>query len=86
MFNDGVCEETEMNWQDRIAVDPTVLAGKPVIKGTRLAVEFILELLAQGWSERELTDNYPGVTHQDILACLSYASDALRSEHVYLVA
>ena len=59
---------------ERIVVDPGVLAGKPVIRGTRLAVEFILELLAAGQSENELMRNYPGLAREDILACLSYAS------------
>lgn len=49
-------------------------AGKPVIRGTRLTVEFILELLASGQSESEILTNYPGLTRDDILACLSYAS------------
>jgi len=70
-------------WQDRIIVDPEVLVGKPVIRGTRLAVEFIVNLLAQGWSEAEIIKNYPGLTREDILACLSYASDVLQEEHVY---
>jgi len=59
---------------DRIVVNPEILAGKPVIRGTRLAVEFILELLAAGQSESEVLTNYPGLTREDILACLSYAS------------
>lgn len=59
---------------ERIVVDPEVLAGKPVIRGTRLAVEFILELLAAGQSENELLTNYPGLTREDVLACLSYAA------------
>ena len=63
-----------MPWSERIVVDPEVLAGKPVIRGTRLAVEFILELLAAGQSEEDLLTNYPGLTPEDILACLSYAS------------
>ena len=63
-----------MPWSARIVVDPEILAGKPVIRGTRLAVEFILELLAAGQSEQQLMANYPGLTHDDILACLSYAS------------
>ena len=62
-----------MSWQDRITVDPKVLVGKPVVKGTRLAVEFIVERLADGWSEQQLLDNYPGLTHDDISACLHYA-------------
>ncbi len=63
-----------MPWPERIVVDPEVLAGKPVIRGTRLAVEFILELLAAGQSESEILANYPGLAREDILACLSYAS------------
>ncbi len=56
----------------RIVVDQEILAGKPVIRGTRLAVEFILELLAAGQSKEEIASNYPGLTRADILACLSY--------------
>jgi len=63
-----------MLWSERIHQDPEILAGKPVIRGTRLAVEFILELLAAGRSEANLLDDYPGLTREDILACLSYAS------------
>lgn len=72
-----------MNWEDRIAVDPAVLVGKPVIRGTRLAIEFIIDLLAQGWPEAEILRNYPGLTHEDIQACLNYASSVLRAEAVY---
>ncbi|HEY3938419.1 MAG TPA: DUF433 domain-containing protein [Bryobacteraceae bacterium] len=63
-----------MPLSDHIVVDPEILAGKPVIRGTRLAVEFILELLASGQSEDNILSNYPGLTREDILACLSYAS------------
>jgi uncharacterized protein (DUF433 family) len=59
-----------MDWQERIVIDPEILVGKPVIKGTRLAVEFVIELLSQGWSQQEILDNYPGITEEDILACL----------------
>ena len=72
-----------MNWQDRIVIDPSILVGKPVVKGTRLAVEFIVGLLAQGWSEKDILDNYPGLTREDILACLAYAEDALRLQKIY---
>ncbi len=74
-----------MNWQERITIDPAVLVGKPVIKGTRLSVEFIIDLLAQGWSEAQILDNYPGISHADILGCLHYASSLLKSERVYPV-
>ena len=73
-----------MNWEDRITVDPKVLVGKPVIKGTRLAVEFIVELLANGWTEQQILENYPGITQEDISACLHYATDILKTERVYL--
>jgi uncharacterized protein (DUF433 family) len=63
-----------MDWSERITVDPDVLTGKPVIRGTRLAVEFVLELLAAGESEADIIDNYPGLTRDDIRACLAYAS------------
>jgi uncharacterized protein (DUF433 family) len=72
-----------MDWKDRIVVNSDVLLGKPVIRGTRLAVEFIIDLLAQGWSEQDIMGNYPGVTREDIAACLSYAGEVLRTERVY---
>ena len=67
----------------RIALDPKVLAGKPVIRGTRLSVEFIIGLMADGWSEADILANYPGLRHEDIAACLSYARDVLNSERVF---
>jgi uncharacterized protein (DUF433 family) len=75
-----------MDWENRIIIDQEVLTGKPVVKGTRLAVEFIVSLLAQGWSETEILQNYPGLTREDILACLSYASEVLRDERTYPMA
>jgi uncharacterized protein (DUF433 family) len=59
----------------RIVLDPGVLVGKPVIRGTRLTVEFVIGLLADGWTEAEIIANYPGVAHADILACVAYARD-----------
>lgn len=75
-----------MNWRDCIHLDPQILAGKPVVKGTRLAVDFIIGLLGQGWSEHDVLANYPGLTHEDILACLGYASEVLGAEKVYPLA
>ena len=74
-----------MDWQERIIVDPKILVGKPVVKGTRLAVEFIVELLAQGWAESEILRNYPGLTHDDIAACLKYATSILKAEGIDVV-
>ena len=72
-----------MSAQSRIILDPAVLAGKPVIHGTRLAVDFIIGLLADGWSEADILRNYPGLVSRDITACLAYARDILQSEKVY---
>jgi uncharacterized protein (DUF433 family) len=58
----------------RISIDPSVLLGKSVICGTRLSVEFIIGLMAGGWSDAEILGNYPGVTHEDVTACLAYGS------------
>jgi len=66
-----------------IALDPEVLAGKPVIRGTRLSVEFVIGLMADGWAETDILQNYPGLTHDDIIACLAYARDTLSSEKVF---
>ena len=70
-------------WKERIVIDPEILTGKPIIKGTRLAVEFVIDLLAQGWSEQEILRNYPGITKEDIQACLAYASETLKLEKVH---
>ena len=74
-----------MDWQSRITIDPNILVGKPIIKGTRLAVEFIIDLLSQGWSNNEILRNYPSITIADIQACLAYASAALKSEKIYAI-
>jgi uncharacterized protein (DUF433 family) len=63
----------------RIALDPEVLAGKPLIRGTRLSVEFVIGLMADEWSESDILTNYPGLEHDDIIACLAYARDLLSS-------
>lgn len=72
-----------MHWSDRITIDPQVLAGKPIIRGTRLAVEFIVELLGEGWSYDEVLRNYPQLTAEDVQAALGYASDRLKEEVLY---
>jgi uncharacterized protein (DUF433 family) len=73
----------DMPQHPRITLDPAVLSGKPVIKGTRLAVDFVIGLLADGWQEGDILENYPGLKREDITACLAYARDVLSSEKVY---
>jgi uncharacterized protein (DUF433 family) len=68
---------------DRIIIDPKILVGKPVIRGTRIAVEFVIDLLAEGWSKEQILSNYPHLTAQDITACLHYAGSMMKQERVF---
>jgi uncharacterized protein (DUF433 family) len=72
-----------MNWRDRIVVDPQILVGKPTVRGTRIAVELIIDLFAQGWTQEQILNGYPGLAPDDIRACLAYASEVVHSERVY---
>jgi uncharacterized protein (DUF433 family) len=74
-----------MDWRTRIVADPDVLVGKPVIKGTRIAVELVMDLLAAGYSTRQILDQYDHLTADDLQACLAYAREIIRSERVYTV-
>ena len=69
-----------MTWNERIAVDPDVVGGKPVIKGTRIAVGFVIDLMARGWTTEQILDEYDHLTREDVRACLAYAGDSLRGE------
>jgi len=73
-----------MNWRERITVDPQVLVGKPIIRGTRISVEFVIDLLGRGWSVERVLAEYDHLTPGDVQACLAYAGDVLKSEQVYL--
>jgi uncharacterized protein (DUF433 family) len=72
-----------MDWHERITIDPNILVGKPIIKGTRISVEFIIDLLARGWSEEQILKEYDHLTRDDIHACLAYAGELVREEKVY---
>lgn len=72
-----------MNWRECLEVKHDVLGGKPVVTGTRIAVAFVVELLAQGWSVEDLLEQYPALTKDDVQACLQYASELLKSEQVH---
>jgi len=78
-------ERVAMEWRERIAGDPKVLMGKPVIKGTRISVELIIDLIANGWSHEEILRNYPHVSAEDIAACLHYAQDVVKDIKEYPV-
>ncbi len=72
-----------MVWHDRIVIDSDVLVGKPVVKGTRISVEFVIDLLARGWTQEQVLEEYDHLTPEDVRACLAYARDILQSERVY---
>jgi len=65
---------------DRITADPKILSGKPIVRGTRLSVEFILELLASDIPEKDILEDYPHLTREDIHACLKYAACSCKNE------
>ena len=72
-----------MDWRERIEERPEILAGKPVIKGTRIAVEFVLDLLASGWTIPQILENYPVLGLDDVRAALLFAKEATRHERVF---
>ncbi len=71
-----------MSQLDRIASDPAIFGGKPIIRGMRLSVELILSLLAQGETQEDLLDDYPGLQPEDVHACLAYAHAVLANERL----
>ncbi|KAA0005211.1 MAG: DUF433 domain-containing protein [Thermoplasmata archaeon] len=68
-----------------IVIDEEICGGKPVIKGTRISVEFILELLSNGWTYEEILKNYPQLKKEDILEAIKYAVDVLKEERIYIL-
>lgn len=69
-----------MHQGHRIVIDPEILGGKPVIKGTRLSVEFILELLASGITQTEILEDYPHISEEDLHAVLEYAARSIKND------
>ncbi len=72
-----------VNWHVYIHADPDILRGKPVVRGTRLSVEFLLGLLSAGWSEQQLLDNYPTLSSEALQAVFAFAAETLREESLY---
>ena len=64
-------------------MDPRILTGKPVVKGTRIAVEIVIDLLAAGWTQQQILDSYPTLNAEVVRACLAYASEILHGEKVF---
>lgn len=72
-----------VNWKEHITSNPAILSGKPIVRNTRIAVDLILEKLGSGDSPEDLLDSYPGLQHDDIVACLLFASESIKSEVIY---
>ncbi len=72
-----------MNWREHIVSDKDILLGKPCIKGTRISVELILDLLSNGWTEKMLLESYPRLNEKDIKAVFSYLKDCIEQEFYF---
>lgn len=74
-----------MSWHEYIHSDPEILAGKPVVRGTRLAVNFLLGLFAAGWTHQQVLESYPGLTPEALRAVFAFAAEAMHDESFYSV-
>lgn len=72
-----------MEWREHITTDPDRLGGKPVVRGTRLGVEFLLGLLGAGWTTEQLLLSYPALTPEALQAVFAYSAEALRDEVLF---
>lgn len=75
----------DIDWRKHIHSNPDVLLGKPIVKGTRLSVEFILGLFAEGWTEQQVLENYPTLTTDSLRAVFAFATDCMREESLYSI-
>ena len=69
-----------MNWREHIVVDPAILVGKPIIKGTRVSVELVLDRLADGWSFEEIREAYPPLTREQVQSAVAFASELFKEQ------
>ncbi len=76
---------SQINWRDYISCNPNVLVGKPVIKGTRISIEFLIGILGQGWSIEQILENYPTLTRDSIQAMFQYLSECVQEEYIYSI-
>ena len=72
-----------MDWRQYIHADPAILVGKPVIKGTRIGVGFLLDLFAAGWTEAQVLEGYPFLSHEAIQAVFAFAAEMVTTEPWY---
>lgn len=74
-----------VNWQDHIHSDPSILNGKPVIRGTRLSVDFMLRVFAAGWTEDQVLQEYPGLEPAELQAVFAFAADCMGDDRVLVL-
>ena len=72
-----------MDWLEHIHSNPEVLSGKPVVKGTWIPADFLLDLLANGWSEKQVLESHPGLTHDSLKAVFAFAAESTRDERAF---
>src|SRR5579884_152990 len=84
--NDADVEDNFIDWGEYIHSDTGILSGKPVARGTRLAVDFILGLLAAGWTEEQILQSYPGLTRESLKAIFAFAAECVKDEALYTTA
>ena len=72
------------NWRDHIHSNPSILAGKPVVRGSRLSAAFLLGLLAQGWTEQDILESYPHISRPTVRAVFAFAAECLDDFHVHV--
>jgi uncharacterized protein (DUF433 family) len=72
-----------MNWRNHIETNDNILLGKPVVKGTRVSIEHIIKLLASGWTENQILDNYPRLSRESLQAVFAYIQDIMKDGLIY---
>jgi uncharacterized protein (DUF433 family) len=72
-----------VNWKAHIDSNPKILLGKPVIKGTRISVEFVLGLFSEGWTQEQVIENYPTLNAESIQAVFAFAAECLKEDVFY---
>lgn len=85
IFRDGQKLSLMIDWIEHIEVNPEVLRGKPIVKGTRLSVEFLVERMADGWTEADIMESYPNITKDFISAICAYVYEVLKDSMIYSI-
>lgn len=83
---DNARMDKKIDWGEHITANPKILGGKATIKGTRISVELILELVGGGWSIDQILEGYPHLTHEGARAALAYAIEVVREDHLMPIA